>query len=193
MSAVAGLLSSTSAQTNDLVGEFQESIFVRNAKGMNVGSTLFGLMAKLKSEPADNIEYNWFERDPVMRTVYTNNGAGYSATATTFVFDDGSGNFAMLAGEPLLAGNDAPDRSEDLRTISSEIEQRQYHALANSRGTFAVADHRGHTLTVATDRIGVRPVYYWSNEDIFVFSSVLRVLESMPCGQRSDSRDPLSR
>lgn len=91
MSAVAGLLSSTSAQTNDLVGEFQETIFVRNAKGLNVGSTLFGLMAKLKSEPADNIEFNWFERDPVRRTVFTNNGGGYTATATTLVFDDSLG------------------------------------------------------------------------------------------------------
>lgn len=91
MSAVSGLLSSSGADTSDLVGEYQETIFVRNAKGLNVGSTLFGLMAKLKSEPADNITYNWFERDPVRRTVYTNGGL-LLATSTTLTFDDLSGN-----------------------------------------------------------------------------------------------------
>lgn len=104
MSAVAGLLSSTSAQANDLVGEFQETIFVRNAKGLNVGTTLFGLMSKLKSESADNIEFNWFERDPVRRVVLTNNGAGYNTTATAIKFDNGAGvdvNFLLAAGHVL--------------------------------------------------------------------------------------------
>lgn len=92
MSAVAGLLSASNiGTTNDLVGEFQETIFVRNAKGLNVGSTLFGLMAKLKSEPADNIEYNWFERNPVRRVIFTNAG-NLLATDTSLTFDDGAGN-----------------------------------------------------------------------------------------------------
>ncbi len=69
MSAVSGLLSIASASTTDLVGEFQESILVRNAKGMNAGTTLFGLMSKLKVEEAENTEYNWFERDPVRREI----------------------------------------------------------------------------------------------------------------------------
>ena len=45
MSAVAGLLSQTNVSSSldnkgDLVGEYQESILVRNSKGMNAGSTL---------------------------------------------------------------------------------------------------------------------------------------------------------
>lgn len=84
MSAVSGLLSSSNIGTaNDLVGEFQETIFVRNSKGMNVGSTLFGLMSKLKNEPADNIEYNWFERDPVKRVVYS--GTTIASGVTTLI------------------------------------------------------------------------------------------------------------
>lgn len=93
MAAVAGLLSTSNAdRTNDLVGEFQETIFVRNSKGLNVGSTLFGLMARLKTESADNLEFNWFERDPIRKTIYTNNGGGYTAGDTTVVFDDSLGN-----------------------------------------------------------------------------------------------------
>lgn len=92
MSAVAGLLSSANiGTTNDLVGEFQETIFVRNSKGMNVGSTLFGLMAKLKTEPADNIEFNWFERDPVKRVVYVASNHADTGTDTSIVVTDTSG------------------------------------------------------------------------------------------------------
>lgn len=74
MSAVAGLLSSSNANQAldtkaDLVGEYQETILVRNSKGMNAGSTLFGLMSRLKAEPAENTEFNWFERDPVRREI----------------------------------------------------------------------------------------------------------------------------
>lgn len=75
MSAVAGLLSSSNANADldtkaDLVGEYQETILVRNSKGMNAGSTLFGLMSRLKAEPAENTEFNWFERDPVKREIF---------------------------------------------------------------------------------------------------------------------------
>lgn len=69
MSAVAGLLSLYSANTSDLVGEYQETILVRNAKGYNAGTTLFGLMSRLGTEPAENTEFNWFERDPVRREI----------------------------------------------------------------------------------------------------------------------------
>lgn len=92
MAAVQGLLTLSGAQTNDLVGEFQETIFVRNTKGMNVGTTLFGLMSRLSNEPADNIEFNWWERDPVRKTIYTNNGGGYTSGATALVFDESAGN-----------------------------------------------------------------------------------------------------
>lgn len=72
MSAVAGLLSSSNGSQSldnkgDLVGEYQDTILVRNSKGMNAGSTLFGLMSRLKAESAENTEFNWFERDPVKR------------------------------------------------------------------------------------------------------------------------------
>lgn len=90
MSAVAGLLSQSNASQSldskgDLVGEYQETIFVRNAKGMNAGSTLFGLMSRLKAESAENTEFNWFERDPVRRTLFAEANATAVTTGTTGV------------------------------------------------------------------------------------------------------------
>ena len=96
MSAIAGLLSSANGSQSldakgDLVGEYQDTILVRNSKGMNAGSTLFGLMAKLKAEPAENTEFNWFERDPVRREI-ASNGATVapvtSSAAATLVFQE---------------------------------------------------------------------------------------------------------
>lgn len=93
-SAIAGLLSSSNANSDldtkaDLVGEYQDTILVRNSKGMNAGSTLFGLMSRLKAEPAENTEFNWFERDPVNREIYiygsvTTGSASGSATGYTY-------------------------------------------------------------------------------------------------------------
>lgn len=94
-------------------------------------------------------------------------------------FDDGRGNFSMLAGEPLLDGNDLPDRGDDLLAINQSFRSGRSDLLARSRGTFAVADHSHGKLTLATDRIGVRPLYYWANDELLVFASVLRVLEGM--------------
>jgi hypothetical protein len=42
-------------------------------------------MSRLESESADNLEYNWFERDPAKKTIYSSAADG---TATTLNFDD---------------------------------------------------------------------------------------------------------
>jgi len=93
MSTIAGILTTAGTQagasTNELVGEFQQGILVRNSKGLNVGTTLFGLMSRLKNEPAENVDYNWFERNPVRRTVAVT--AGFDDDDTTLTFDDGNG------------------------------------------------------------------------------------------------------
>lgn len=81
MSAIAGILSIKNASTTDLVGEYQETILVRNAKGYNVGTTLFGLFSRLKTEAAENTEFNWFERDPVRREISVATAVGTAPTA----------------------------------------------------------------------------------------------------------------
>jgi hypothetical protein len=97
MSAIAGLLSlRVGPGTEEWVSEYQESILVRNSKGLNVGTTLFGLMSKLKNEPAETTEFKWFERDPVTRTVYSSAAnantsiTGGDDLAEHLSFDDGS-------------------------------------------------------------------------------------------------------
>lgn len=71
MANIKGLLAESNAATDELVSEFQSAIFVRNSRGYNVGTTLFGLMSRLENEPADQTQYKWFERDPIRKTIYT--------------------------------------------------------------------------------------------------------------------------
>ena len=36
------------------------------------------------------------------------------------------------------------------------------------------------TLYLIADKLGIRPLYYWANEDYFAFASALRILENLP-------------
>lgn len=107
MGAVKGLLSTFDAATNELVSEYQETIFVRNSRGYNVGTTLFGLMSRLEQEAAENIEYRWFERDPVRKVIYsdivTTSGTTTIAFRETSGGANGSGNPYLVAGTVLMA------------------------------------------------------------------------------------------
>lgn len=91
MSAISGILALDNYTSGEeWVSEYQDTILVRNSKGMNAGATLFGLMSKLAKEQAETTEYKWFERDPATREVYA--AADVATTVTTLTLDDGSGN-----------------------------------------------------------------------------------------------------
>lgn len=97
MPAVSGLLSLGGqiglANQDEWVSEFQDTILVRNSRGLNAGTTLFGLMSKLKNEPAETVEFKWFERDPVTREVFIDNaGTAYTSGNTSINVDNGAGD-----------------------------------------------------------------------------------------------------
>lgn len=84
-SNVYGFLDSSNSDPNDNVGEWQQHVLHRNAKGFNgTGATLFGLMSRLKSEEAASQVYNWWEKDPYPLNFYSD--ANYSNSATTLTF-----------------------------------------------------------------------------------------------------------
>jgi hypothetical protein len=95
MPAVSGLLSLGGqiglANQDEWVSEFQDTILVRNSRGLNAGTTLFGLMSKLRNEPAETTEFKWFERDPVTREIFIDNaGTAYTSSSTSIVVDNGA-------------------------------------------------------------------------------------------------------
>jgi len=103
MSAIAGLLAVANydpTTSEELVSEYQETILVRNAKGIGAGATLFGLMSKLKPENTETTEFKWFERDPVTTTVYIQ-GAVSGTTNTTIAYADASTTGNVYALTPV--------------------------------------------------------------------------------------------
>lgn len=148
MSLIAGLLTLQTAQTNDLVGEFQEAILVRNSKGMNSGSTLFGLMSRLKAEPADNVEYNWWERDPVKRNIYST--AAFLSTDTVLTFDDGATTpasvYQILATGQILKN----DRTSELVRVTVDPTSASVTVARAQAGTTAAAINDNDLWTIIT-------------------------------------------
>ena len=93
---------------------------------------------------------------------------------------------STLAGELLLPRTlSTPLQSR--RTLEAELlvksltENRQKDLLKSSRGTFACAayDSKIGKLLLATDKLGVRPVYYLRDRDSVYFGTSLRDLLSV--------------
>lgn len=147
MPAVSGLLSLGGqiglANQDEWVSEFQDTILVRNARGLNAGTTLFGLMAKLKNEPAETVEYKWFERDPVTREVFIENtGTAYTSGSVSIDLDDGAASGAAVAG--------IVQPGAILRTSSGELIRVTAVSNTASKTTATVARGFGGTTASAT-------------------------------------------
>ncbi len=95
---------------------------------------------------------------------------------------DSNGNVTLLAGEPLLENRiGARDRTGDLAAIRDGFACGDNSFLSKSQGVFCLADYQAQSgeLRLATDRLGIRPLYFWSNGEYLIFASALRILESI--------------
>jgi asparagine synthase (glutamine-hydrolysing) len=90
---------------------------------------------------------------------------------------------ATVAGSPLLnPSRDAVNsRSRDLLEICKELNRGNTNILRNCQGTYALCHYRPSDglLTLATDKVGVRPLYFYPGKDYLYFSTSLRVLEAL--------------
>jgi len=94
------------------------------------------------------------------------------------------GSVCLLAGEPLLTLNERQtgrSRSHDLEILHRELRRENWNVLAAAHGVFSLAHYERTTgqLTLSTDKLGIRPLYYWVGERYVVFASALRILEGI--------------
>lgn len=106
------------------------------------------------------------------------------------------GGATLLAGDPLLC--------EEGRRLARDKQSRRLHdALAGDadastlracRGSFALADYLAtpHRLTLGTDAVGLRAVYYTVQSGVLVFATALRVLEATGSLRRSLDADGMA-
>ncbi len=98
---------------------------------------------------------------------------------------DSSGAFSLLAGEPLLNNHESvnpSNRLQDLMTIHEQVLEDNWKILSQADGTFSIVHYQPATrrLAVAADKLGIRPIYYWFDDNLFIFASALRILEECP-------------
>lgn len=98
---------------------------------------------------------------------------------------DSSGAFSLLAGEPLLAkcaSTPCLSRLQDLTAIHEQGLENNWDVLRAADGTFSLVQYQPEsgTLALVADKLGIRPLYYWFDDDLIVFASTLRILEECP-------------
>lgn len=92
------------------------------------------------------------------------------------------GLVSTLVGDPLLApAGLLPNRSEQLQMLIDPDGIVSNRALSITRGAFSIAvySQSHHQLTLATDKIGLRPLYYTLQDGVLIFASALRIFESI--------------
>lgn len=95
-------------------------------------------------------------------------------------FHGTEGSLAGVAGNPVwcegLAG--ALPEAAGSTALSRALLDGHPQALANARGNFAAFawNKRTRTLVLATDKLGLRPVYYRQHDGFLAFATSLRIL-----------------
>jgi asparagine synthase (glutamine-hydrolysing) len=93
---------------------------------------------------------------------------------------DADGTVTLLAGEPLL-GNGCTDRQHDLNLIHKHAVTNNWSVLRQAEGTFCLVHYQPQagTLSLVADKLGIRPLYFWMDDQQIVFASALRILEGL--------------
>jgi len=89
---------------------------------------------------------------------------------------------SLLTGAPLLRNRRDSNRQQELRVLHDQSLQNSWDSLKRADGTFCLVNYQPQTgsLTLVVDKLGVRPLYWWIDDELVVFASTLRVLEECP-------------
>lgn len=86
----------------------------------------------------------------------------------------------VVAGETIVAegDEDCQDPSTEMRALHDRFDAGDLDALRHAQGTFCGAyyNEQAHALTLFSDKLAVRPIYYWLDDDLCVFATALRIL-----------------
>jgi asparagine synthase (glutamine-hydrolysing) len=108
------------------------------------------------------------------------------------VFNGEIYNYADLTANLLDRGHQFATRS-DTETIVHAYEEYGDDCMRDFRGMFAFAiwDRRQKRLLLVRDRLGIKPVYYYTGKDFFVFASEIKSLLQHPRVPREVDRKAL--
>lgn len=106
---------------------------------------------------------------------------GYTEALTDYsgVISTEKDGFSLLAGEPLLS---ASGIEKDHFLLRDALQSGDYGELAAVRGVFCAVRYENYlepVLDLCADKLGIRPIYYWSDGNTVAFSTALKVLEGI--------------
>jgi hypothetical protein len=148
---IEGFLTTANADTNDYVGEWQMHVLRRNSKGFNTGSTLFGLMSRLKSENADNVLYNWWEKDPTILNFYAVSDYSDSVTTVSFQSSATGGGDATIWVFILSGGIFLNSRTLERIRVTADPTSANITVQRGVQGTTAAAIDANDNFSYITD------------------------------------------
>jgi asparagine synthase (glutamine-hydrolysing) len=98
---------------------------------------------------------------------------------------DENGAVTLLAGEPLLdlgGGRTGQSRAEDLALIHEGCAGGDLEVLRRADGVFCAVHYQpaNGALCLIADKLGLRPLYYWIDDEHVIFATALRMLEALP-------------
>lgn len=96
---------------------------------------------------------------------------------------DGEGRITIVAGAPHFVDSPSGTRRDaEVRRLGEDLAARRDERLRAATGSYCVvhADPASRRLVLATDRLGVRPVYFAQTADALYFATALRILEALP-------------
>jgi hypothetical protein len=86
---------------------------------------------------------------------------------------------SLLAGEPLMSRGGV---EKDHVILTNAIAHNDFETLKTVRGVFCAvrySEKEEPILELCSDKLGIRPLYYWTDGNLIVFSTVLKVLEKL--------------
>jgi hypothetical protein len=95
------------------------------------------------------------------------------------VMEVGPGKISMLAGEPLSTQRGA---RADHEALVRSVWGHELSAFRDARGVFcgfAYSEDDQPRLVLFSDKLGIRPLYFWSGGNTVVVASALRILEGL--------------
>ena len=103
--------------------------------------------------------------------------ASFSSTQNEWKAGESPDTVAFVAGIPYFQ----PSPDAPLDVLTEALLSANYSALSAARGVFCgcVFDYERRTLSLVTDRLGIRPIYVWLGPEFVVFATALRILEEL--------------
>lgn len=152
-------------------------IFSRNSNQLVPASICDSLKSLISRNPSDEISIFKDERSFFVK-------ADIGVYGESFVKTDESGAVTLVAGEPLLSFDGETlwqSREADTALIHDGFANLDGNVLKNAQGTFCAINYQpaSGTLNLIADKLGVRPIYYWVNEDYIIFAGAIRILEGI--------------